>query len=541
MILVYDFTRFIEILNDPSSDAGIMQTAIKSVKDVFHIGKIEAKSIFLPDCLEFVLEEKYDPFVFVSYSANDYNYGFYRNKDKHEFTEEEINDINFLLRLVSLFHKNFVLSKQIEEAEFLSLNTKLPNIHGYRKKVKKLCSNVDITLYNSYFINIKGFGLVNKLFGNERGDEAIVSYANKLNDFIEKDEVLGHLGGDNFVAFIKRERHQQFIDLVTMCPIEIKKDGVKTKVNLIGVVGYFELESKNNDYGTIMSYPSMACQFARNNKKIVVKLTPELLDMVNSAKNIERTFKEELTNGAFVVYYQPKFDIKTGKIIGVEALSRWINNGNVVPPGMFVPILEKNGEIVDLDMFVLEALCKDIDNYRGMGHNIVPASCNLSRRDFSSDDIEQRVINIIKKYNVKTEDIVIEVTETTNLEENERLAKFISAMHDNGIMTSIDDFGTGYSSLSVLRDFKVNEIKIDRSFINRDVLTNSDEIIIGSIIDMAKRLNINVICEGVETKSQADFLIKLGCSNAQGFLYSKPVPKLEFEAMLQKIGTIYDK
>ena len=113
-------------------------------------------------------------------------------------------------------------------------------------------------------------------------------------------------------------------------------------------------------------------------------------------------------------------------------------------------------------------------------------------------------------------------------------------MHKNGIKTSIDDFGTGYSSLSVLRDFKVNEIKIDRSFINREVLTNSDEIIIGSIIDMAKRLSINVICEGVETIQQADFLIRLGCNNAQGFLYSKPLPKEEFEAMLQRIGTIYD-
>ena len=257
-------------------------------------------------------------------------------------------------------------------------------------------------------------------------------------------------------------------------------------------------------------------------------------------KNIESTFKDELKNGSFVVYYQPKFDIKSGKIIGVEALSRWINNGKVVPPGMFVPILEKNGEIVDLDLFVLEKLCKDIHNYRNLGHNIVPASCNLSRRDFEIEDIEQKVIDIIRKYNVRTDDIVIEVTETTNLEENARLAKFIDAMHKNGIKTSIDDFGTGYSSLSVLRDFKVNEIKIDRSFINREVLTNSDEIIIGSIIDMAKRLSINVICEGVETIQQADFLIRLGCNNAQGFLYSKPLPKEEFEAMLQRVGTIYD-
>ena len=114
-------------------------------------------------------------------------------------------------------------------------------------------------------------------------------------------------------------------------------------------------------------------------------------------------------------------------------------------------------------------------------------------------------------------------------------------MKKNGIMTSVDDFGTGYSSLSVLRDFKVNEIKIDRSFINRDELNNSDEIIIGSIIDMAKRLNIDVVCEGVENEMQANFLLNLGCNNAQGYLYCKPLPKLEFEAFMQKVGTVYDK
>jgi EAL domain-containing protein (putative c-di-GMP-specific phosphodiesterase class I)/GGDEF domain-containing protein len=398
----------------------------------------------------------------------------------------------------------------------------------------------DITQYNAYFINIKGFALVNKLFGSKQGDAAIRSYANRLYNFVGDDEIVGHLGGDNFTALIKRENHQNFIDLVTMCPVEVEKDGVKTKVNLIGVVGYDEINNKNLDLGSIVSNSSMACQYARNNKKIVVKLTPELIETINSVKNIESTFSEELEKGNFIVYYQPKFDIKSGKIIGVEALSRWINNGKVVAPGMFIPILEKNGEIIKLDLHILETLCKDIHNFRNMGHNIVPASCNLSRRDFEPNDLEQRVIDIIRKYNVRTEDIVIEVTETTNLEENERLAKFISVMHNNGIMTSIDDFGTGYSSLSVLRDFKVNEIKIDRSFINRENLTSSDEIIIGSIIDMAKRLDIKVICEGVETKSQADFLIRLGCNNAQGFLYSKPLPKLEFEDMLLRIGTVYD-
>ena len=536
---MYDFNMFIEQMNSSKNLGDSAKKALESIKDIFYIGKIEAKSAEALDCIEYRLAD-YDPEVFVSYKSNGYDYNFYKNKYDHEFSEEEIEDIKLLLKLLSLYHTNYKLAKKAEDAELLSGNTKLFNAQGYIKKVRMLANFVDISQYNSYFINIKGFGLVNKLFGNKRGDDAIVGYANKLGEFVSKDEVVGHVGGDNFVAFLKRANHDKFIELVTMCPIEIEKNQKKTKIDLIGVVGYFELKEKNINYGSIISNASMACQYARNNKKIVVQLTNELMEMVNSVKNIEKTFKDELKNGNFIVYYQPKFDIETGKIIGVEALSRWINNGKIISPDIFVPILEKNGEIVDLDLYVLDNLCHDIHNFRNLGHTIVPASCNLSRRDFEIDDIEQRVINIIKKYNVKEEDIVIEVTETTNLEENARLSKFISEMSKNGIRTSIDDFGTGYSSLSVLRDCKVNEIKIDRSFINKKVFSDSDEIIIGSIIDMAKRLDIAVICEGVETKLQADFLMKLGCHNAQGYLYSKPIPKLEFEEMLLRIGIKMD-
>lgn len=534
---MYDFNKFIELMNSKESISDSVKVALDSVKDIFYIGKVAAKSIALLDCIEYKLAD-YEEEPLVTYNAAGYEYLFYTNKYNHKYNEEELDDVRLLLKVLSLYHANYKLIKKAEDAELISPNTKLPNAQGFMKRVRVLANFVDVTKYNAYFINIKGFGLVNKLFGPSQGDRAIYAYASRLGLFVEKDEVVGHVGGDNFVAFIKRSRHQRFIDLVTMCPVEVEKDGIKKRIDLIGITGYYEIDEKELANGAIMSHSSMACQFARNNKKIVVQLTPELMDMVNSVKKFEGTFKDELKNGNFVVYYQPKFDIKTGKIIGVEALSRWKHNDKVVSPDIFVPILEKNGEIVDLDLYVLENLCKDIHNFRNMGHKIVPASCNLSRRDFEIPDIENKVINIIKKYNVKTEDIVIEVTETTNIEENARLSKFIGAMTKAGIMTSIDDFGTGYSSLSVLRDCKVSEIKIDRSFINKEVLTNSDEIIIGSIIDMAKRLDIAVICEGVETKLQADFLMRLGCYNAQGFLYSKPVPKLEFEDMLLKIGTV---
>ena len=535
---MYDFIKFVEILNSEEK-ADSIRSALDYIKDDFHLGKIVAMSPAFSYYYEYVLDD-FNPKAVMKHENKGYDYYFYQNKEIYNYSEEELKSIKMLLSLVALNHESFISSKKAKDTEFISPNTRIPNSQGYMKKLSMLMENVDFNNYNSYYINIKGFGLINKLFGSKEGDKAIVSYASALNNFVDDDEVVGHLGGDNFIACIRRDRHEDFINLVTMCPITVENSGNKSVVNLIGVVGYRELDSEKPDYSAFISEPSIACQYARGTKKIVVKLTSELLEMANDVKLIERTFKDELTNGNFVVYYQPKFDIKSGKIIGVEALSRWIKDGKVIPPGMFIPVLEQNGEIVNLDLFVLETLCKDIHNYRNMGHIIVPASCNISRRDFEINDIEYKIINIIKKYNVLSRDIVIEVTETTSLDENKRLSQFIEVMRNNGIMTSVDDFGTGYSSLSVLRDFKVNEIKIDRSFINREELTNSDEIIIGSIIDMAKRLNIDVICEGVENVEQAQFLLRLGCNNAQGFLYSKPLPKLEFEALMQKVGTVYD-
>lgn len=534
---MYDFNRFMSSITYKTLSEKTAYEALEIVKEPFYIGKIGIRAVGSKRSFDLILDEHYDKNIFLSYESNGYLYNFHKDKTNHKYTDEEVKDIQILLRLIGLYHANSIIKRKAENAEYISRTTQLLNEHGYLRDINKLFNEVDFENYNSYCINIKGFGLVNKLFGIEEGDRAMKQYARALKNFVNEDELVGHLNGDNFVAFVRRDKHKEFIDLVTSCPVVLQKEHRDTTISLTGVVGFYEVKATDLPV-YVISNASMALQYARSTRKKVIQHTVELSEMVNSVKIIERSFKKELDDGNLLVYYQPKFDIETGKINGVESLARWIHNGNVIHPGLFVPILEKNGEIIDLDLFVLENLCKDIDHYRSLGNKIVPASCNLSRSDFTDEHLEEKIIAIIKKYDVRSEDIVIEVTETTNLDENERLARFINTMHQNGIRTSIDDFGTGYSSLSVLRDFKVNEIKIDRSFINRDVLSDSDEIILGAIIDMAKRLKINVICEGVETKEQADFLMKLGCNNAQGYLYSKPVPKAEFEDMLKKSNSI---
>lgn len=528
---MYDFTSFIDSL---SKGFSFFEDALKKVKDDFHIGKIEIKTNDFSKCLEYCFTRDYKKPYLISYMFNNFEYYLYSDNSNYNYNDNILNDANVLLKIFAIYHSNYILNLESRENGFTSIETKLPNAKGFIKNVSIILNKNKIIEYNSYFINIKGFGFVNRLYDYKIGDKAISCYANALRNFIDDSEVVGHLGGDNFVAFVKKEHHNDFVKLASSVNINIILDNKDININLIGVIGYVDIKDDNYNVRSLIPDSSIAFHYAKTTKKLVVKLTDDLLEMFISIKNIEHTFKDELKKGSFIIYYQPKFDSQTGKIVGVEALSRWINNGKIIPPSMFIPVLETNGEIIDLDLHILETLCKDISNFRNLGHDIVPASCNFSRKDFERDDLEDVIIGIIKKYNVKSEDIILEVTETMTLEENERIARFVATMWKNGIMTAIDDFGIGYSSLSALRDFKVNEIKIDSSFINRDVMSESDEIIIGSIIDMAKKLKIDVLCEGVETKKQVDLLAKLGCRRIQGYYYSEPLPRLEFEEMLKK-------
>ncbi len=528
---MYDFTRYIDTL---SKGFSFFESALNIIKDDFHIGKIEVKTNDFSNCLEYKFIDDYKKPCILNYHFNGFDYIVYSDNSNYKYSIDEVNDINNLIKIFLLYYSNYILDKERIDNELISIDSKLPNAKGFIKNVSIVLKNNRITDYNSYFINIKGFGFVNRLYDYQIGDKAIEEYANALKIFIDDNEVVGHLGGDNFVAFIKKEHHNDFVKLATSVNLNISINNKDININLIGVIGYVDITDDDYNVRSLIPDSSIAFHYAKTTKKLVVKLTKDLLEMFISVKNIEHTFKDELKKGSFIIYYQPKFDSQTGKIVGVEALSRWKNNGRIIPPSMFIPVLETNGEIIDLDLHILESLCNDISNFRNLGHDIVPASCNFSRKDFERDDLEDVIINIIKKYNVRSEDIILEVTETMTLEENERIARFVATMWQNGIMTAIDDFGIGYSSLSALRDFKVNEIKIDSSFINRENMSESDEIIIGSIIDMAKKLKIDVLCEGVETKKQVDLLAKLGCRRIQGYYYSEPLPRLEFEEMLKK-------
>ena len=250
-------------------------------------------------------------------------------------------------------------------------------------------------------------------------------------------------------------------------------------------------------------------------------------------KTIAGLFAQAIKNNEFLAYYQPKVLLTNNRLCGCEALVRWKRDGKLVPPMEFIPVLERNGDICELDFYVFETVCKDISRWRSQGIEPVKVSVNFSKVHIFDWLFTKRILSIMQKYGVDSKYIEIELTESSSQADYRDLMEFITSMRDCGINVSIDDFGTGYSSLSLLKELKVDIIKLDKSFIDdiekRDGI---DEIVIKNIINMVNELDMQVIAEGVETSGQAEFLRNAKCAMAQGYLFDRPLPCEEFEQRL---------
>ena len=244
-------------------------------------------------------------------------------------------------------------------------------------------------------------------------------------------------------------------------------------------------------------------------------------------------FPKALENREFVVYYQPKVTLEDNCLCGCEALVRWFRDGVMVPPMQFIPVLEWEGSVCKLDFYVLDQVCRDVQEWMAKGIEPVRISVNFSKAHLHNPDLAKKILAVLQKYDVPSRYIEIELTEMSGYENYETLLDFVRTMHESGVSTSIDDFGTGYSSLNLLKDLNVDIIKLDKSFLNNmESRKKNDVIVIKNIIQMVNELDMEVIAEGVETMEQADFLRGMHCCMAQGFLFDRPLPHDDFEKRL---------
>ncbi len=461
-------------------------------------------------------------------------YNIYLYGDK-QWNDDEYKSFSLLVDILSFHMERFLLNTVVRESTLKQYLTGLPNSGGFLVFASKLCESGDIMLYDSFYFNLKSFGLYSRRYGIAEGDEIMKRYANKLKGFFNKDEIVAHLGGDNYTALVKKERTKDFLNFLSGVDVYGIRNGKEEPIKIAAVCGVYAVDDSLKDAGQLLSRAAMALNYAKNEaNKPYVFVNKAMSTRIYRQKQIEDRYEEALENDEFRIYLQPKVDTITGEIVGAEALSRWFCNGIVLYPTEFIPILEQEGMVASLDLYVLKKACEFISDWQKRGIPTVPISVNFSRRDLSYNRIVEEITEVIDKYGIDRKFIEIEVTETVSEDERSLMTSFLSKLKDAGINTAIDDFGTGYSSLSTLRDFPVKVIKIDKTFIGNDNLSKNDEIVLKNIITMSKELGIDVVTEGVEREDQIELLKGVGCHIVQGFFYDNPMPKPDFEKRLEK-------
>ncbi len=367
------------------------------------------------------------------------------------------------------------------------------------------------------------FKTINQRFSYQGGNEYLCKFRDELKRLFEGETVL-RAGADHLVVIslhLSVEEIALRIKLLNNVMIGYEK-GLR---NLIKA-GIYIADGTPQKPIIMMDRASLACREVHGifNREYAV-FDEELLKKYEQKQYVLEHFDEAFEKGYFRVYYQPVVRALTGKVCGYEALARWIDPiKGMIPPIIFIDVLEKVHLIHKLDAYIIEQACKDLRDDIDSGFAYQPISVNLSRLDFEMSDIKRTVDNAVAKYNVPKEYIVLEVTESAFSSDQVSLGDTIKAFRDDGYQVWLDDFGSGFSSFNNLQIFDFDFLKIDMNFLRTFDRNPKSKVIIASIVDMAKKLGIHTLAEGVETEDQYEFLKRIGCELIQGYYFSKPIP-----------------
>lgn len=452
------------------------------------------------------------------------------------YSEEEIQTHRFIFREIFIQYNRTLAQCMLEKIMNTDINTGVANQNSLMYYAVNLIKNGRIGDYTGIFFNIHNFKYVNKVFDYSQGDVILRNYAHMVKSYLDSDEEIARLGGDNFVVICRNENASDFISKIKDVHMSHEFRSVKRELQLGVTAGIACLEGVDKPR-EVMARTSIAYQAARKTGAgSIVVYTKEIKKQLMDDQEILAAFPQALAAGEFVVYYQPKVRIADKSIYGAEALVRWVRDGQVVTPARFIPQFEREGSVCRLDYYMLEQVCGFLKSRLDKGLKIVPVSVNFSRRHLEEGDLVERITGTIDRFGIDRSYIEIELTESEDYQNYEIMSSVIERLKERGISTSIDDFGTGFSSLNMIKKVDLDTIKIDKSLIPFDDVNNNkhqDIVMFSSIINLIGRLGKKSVAEGVETTQQLDYLEKLGCDIVQGYVFDKPLPKDEFEQRLE--------
>ncbi len=413
-----------------------------------------------------------------------------------------------------------------------------PNFAFFSRHLERMGRAGNFEGYTAILYNLKQFSLINRDIGVERADAVLRAHFDAVSGIISDKGTVCRVGGDNFAAIFPNELLENVITFLEHSQIRYDPQ-ISNTVDVSAYVGVFVIpkEFMFDRPGNIFEIIMPACQAAKaSDEGDVYYTTLKNLEIKESVSRVRRHFEEALENGEIKVYYQPKVNVETGKMIGAEALCRWIRDGKTIQPMEFIPILERNTDICRLDFYMLDLVCRDIRRWLDEGKNTVRISVNFSRKHLLDQNLIENVVSILHRNDVPYEYIEIELTETTSEGGYPRLKRIVEDFKKNGIHTAIDDFGVGYSSLNILRELPWNVMKIDRSLLPQGVHGKADSsstVLYKHITAMALEMGLECLTEGVENAEQIGILRENSCAYAQGFYFDRPLPVVEFEKRME--------
>ncbi len=451
---------------------------------------------------------------------------------------DEMNSFNTKLLLgiiLSVFLFLFLRSssvKAIKNAAYYDSLTGIPNLTKFKIEVESILKKNPSEKFTIINLDIVNFKTINDFYDFSTGDKVLKAIADTGRSVKDKLFIQCRIGRDDFLLFhtydffkdLESTRHTYEALFRSMVP-EIKNHKITYRY------GRYAIKDNNENINSIINKVLLAHSNGKNAKKEgIFDYSDDFTTRLIHSTEITNKQEAALLHKEFLMYLQPKCQLKDGSAVGAEALVRWKEqDGNMIFPNDFIPLFENNGFIVNLDMYMLEKVCETLVKWKDEGYTCIPISVNFSRRHLDIPDFAKKIDDMAKKYGIDNHLIEIELTEGIFFENEDLLRKILAELHDRGFSLSMDDFGTGYSSLGLLHSLPVDVLKLDRSFFTKTEKAERAAIIVENIAQMAHRLGMPTVAEGVETSAQVEFLKNIGCDMAQGYYYSKPLPLSEFE------------
>ncbi len=472
--------------------------------------------------------------------------GYYDHMEKVRAEAESLSYIkkNSMLQQMKLKLEQEIESRKEYEAKIHHLAyydslTHLPNrtymLEILESHIKKCRGTNQISVL--FLIDIDNFKSINDYAGHYLGDSFLRQAAQNLCELVKDKYIVGRHGGDEFMIINckpitideAKSTAQQIIELFrrtwSVCGTELFATASLGAVILPTDANSMQMSLKNVD---------MALYYAKGSSKNTYSFyEASMYKKVLEETSIENSLRVAINSKELMVFYQPQVHVKTGEVVGFEALSRWIDrNGKFIPPNVFIPIAEKTGLIVPLGKHVLRTACMQNKIWQLQGFGFFKVSVNVSMVELKQGDFVETVRDILDETGLDAKYLDIEITESVIMQDYQNNVSTLKRLRDLGVSISLDDFGTGYSSLSYLSKLPINTVKIDKSFIDGILENSRRKLIVDAIIDLSNKLGLTTTAEGVENKEQMDYLLQLNCDYIQGYYFSKPIDYQSAEKFL---------